>query len=72
MTDDIVVLAYAHGIVLGIAREDFDEVYPTAEVVEHLGVDTDEAIFKIERVVRCARGLPIEWRTAFCLELQEF
>lgn len=57
---------------LAMAREDFDEVYPTAEVAEHLGVDTGEAVFKIERVVRCSRGLPIEWCIAFCVELQEF
>lgn len=72
VTGDIVALADAYGIPLGASREDFAEVYPTAEVAEHLGIDSDVAVFKTERVVRCSSRLPIEWRVAFCLELQEF
>jgi hypothetical protein len=72
VTDDIAALADAYGIPLGAAREDFAEAYPTAEVAEHLGINTDEAVFRIERIVRCSSGLPLEWRVAIFVELQEF
>jgi DNA-binding GntR family transcriptional regulator len=63
--DDIVAFACAHGVTVGRATEALDTTYATTEVAEHLGIDPDEAVLKLDRVVRCAAGLPIEWRVGF-------
>jgi len=71
--EDIVALGRAHGVPLGRATEDADTAYPAADVAEYLGVDPDEEVLKLERIVRCARGLPVEWRVAyFCMDSDRF
>ena len=65
VTEDVVALAHMYRFPLGRASEYFGEVYPPPDIAEHLGVDSDKAVFKLDRVVRCAEGLAIEWRTAF-------
>ena len=62
---NIVALAAAHGVALGRATEALDTICATTEVAEHLGIDPDEAVLKLDRVVRCVQELPIEWRVAF-------
>jgi GntR family transcriptional regulator len=65
MQDDVFVLARDHGLVLGRATELVDIVHVATDVAEHLGVDPDEAVLKLDRIVRTSEGLPIEWRVAF-------
>jgi DNA-binding GntR family transcriptional regulator len=65
--DDIVALARAHGLVLGRATETFDWVTVPSDVADHLGIDPDEIVSKVDRVVRCAHGRPIEWRVIFSI-----
>ena len=64
VTEDVVALARMYGLPLGRASE-FGEVYPPTDIAEHLGIASDKAVLKLDRVVRCAAGLAIEWRTAF-------
>jgi DNA-binding GntR family transcriptional regulator len=63
--EDIVTLARAHGVAVGRATEVLDTAYATTDVAEYLGIDPDEAVERLDRVVHCARGLPIEWRVTF-------
>ena len=69
ITHDLLALASAHGLALGRVTEGLDTVSPTSEVAEHLEIGPDEAVIKLDRVVRSAHGLPIEWRIAFVLKL---
>jgi DNA-binding GntR family transcriptional regulator len=65
MTEDIFGLARAHGLVLGRAREEFGETYAAPEVADCIGVDSDEAVLKLDRVVQSSDGVPLEWRVAY-------
>jgi len=68
VTDDIATLARRHGLALGRATEKVDTAQASPEVVEHLGIEPDEAVLKLDRVVQSGDGLPVEWRVAFlCL-----
>ena len=64
---DLFALARDYGLVLGRAIEDLGTVVPPLDVAQQLGIDADEELLKVERVVRTAAGVPIEWRTTFML-----
>lgn len=66
--DDVFALAREHGLALGRATEDLDVVHATMDVAERLGIDPDESVLKLDRVVRSAEGLPVEWRIAFVVK----
>ena len=63
--EDIVALGRAHGVPLGRATEDADTAYPAADVAEYLGVDPDEEVLKLERIVRSRGDCPLSggWHT---------
>ena len=68
MQDDIVALARTHGVDFGRATtEVFDTIHAATDVAELLGIDPNDAVLKLDRVVRCARGLPIEWRVTYAV-----
>ena len=62
---DIATLARAHGVALGRVVETADTVDVPWEVAEHLRIDPDEAVLRVERIVRSAEGTPIEWCVGF-------
>jgi DNA-binding GntR family transcriptional regulator len=63
--DGLCSIARQRGLALGRAIETLHTVYVTTDVAEQLGIDPDEPVFKLDRLVRTASGLPVEWRTSF-------
>ena len=59
--EDVVTLARAHGVTICRASETVDTVDVPWEVAEHLRIDPDEPVLRVERIVRATGGVPIEW-----------
>ena len=58
-----------HGVSLGTAIEHARLVKATEHVAERLDLEEGALVLKLDRVVRTADGLPIEWRNLFTLQL---
>ena len=58
-------LARAHGVTIGRASETVDTVDVPWEVAEHLRIDPDEPVLRVERIVRTTGGVSIEWCVGF-------
>ena len=61
----IVTLARAHGVTIGRAVETVDTVDVPSDVAGVLRMDPDEAVLRVERIVRSTEGIPIEWCVGF-------
>lgn len=61
----ICVLAQENGILLQDATEDVRAV-AAGDHAEVFGVDASQPILRLDRVIYCMEGKPMEWRRAFC------
>jgi DNA-binding GntR family transcriptional regulator len=50
---------------LGRATEELDTSEAAPEVAEHIGIEPDEVVLKLDRLVRSVDGVPVEWRVVY-------
>ena len=58
-------LARRYGLSLGRATERATIATATADVASHLGIAARSNVVKLDRIIKTADGVPVEWRVAY-------